>query len=144
MLSGMIDRSDSTTLALSPHVPKQEVCQFVTHYLCAMALTRRRDVKYVVFTVKREHNSARGIHATPVWQFMEMQRAPTPNRQLMAYFIHRIGVRYFDALQLHLALSSQLRFSSRVAPIEHETRSLLPRAKALPQSLTGAREFLVA
>ncbi|WP_330434499.1 hypothetical protein OIC43_09195 [Streptomyces sp. NBC_00825] len=125
-------------------MPEQEVRQFVAHYLCAMALARRRDVKYMVFTVKCEHNPARGVHATPVWQFMEVQRAPAPDRQLMAYFIHRIGVRYFDALQLHLALSSQLRFSSRVAPIEHETRSLLPRAKALSQSLMGAREFLVA
>ncbi|MDV9195668.1 hypothetical protein [Streptomyces sp. Wh19] len=125
-------------------MPEQEMRQFVAHYLCAMALARRRDVKYVIFTVKREHNSARGISTTPFWQFMEVQRAPAPDRQLMAYFIHRIGVRYFDALQLHLALFSQLRFSSRVAPIEHETRSLLPRAKALSQSLTGAREFRVA
>ncbi|MFJ2875825.1 hypothetical protein [Streptomyces sp. NPDC087298] len=124
---------------------EQEMRQFVAHYLGAMPLTRRCDVKYVIFTVKRENNSAWSIHATQVRQFMEVQGAPTSDRQLMAYFIHRIRVRYFDAPQLHLALSSQLRLSSRVTPIKHGTRSLLPRAKALSWSLlAGAQELPVA
>ncbi|MFJ9085848.1 hypothetical protein ACIRL3_25840 [Streptomyces sp. NPDC102384] len=80
-----------------PGMPEQKVRQFVSHYLRAVAFTRRCNMEDVVARIEGQNDATWRISSAQVRQFVKVQRAAALDRQLTAYFPYSIGIRDFDS-----------------------------------------------